>query len=194
MPPSAPGQSVTDATADDKNRAAAVAMGTKIRKLLPQVIHLTHADFTLLNATDQTPLLLDVRTSDEVAQGTLPGAVQVNPSDIVKKARLAATAGRHIVVFCTVGMRSGAATYHLTQHGFSASNYSILTHLWAGGRLVSRDGDWDGSVHAFSAHYASMWPPGLHISTFGSLRAAREAVSVAPMTIRALVAARRISS
>ena len=63
--------------------------------------------------------VLDVRTAQEVAGGTLPGAVNIDffaPDFTKQLARLDKT--KPVFVYCAVGGRSGKATQQLQQAGF----------------------------------------------------------------------------
>ena len=71
-----------------------------------------------LGGADPAPLLLDVRTPQEHAQGSIPGAVNVPVDDL--RARLGELPrDRGIVTYCQVGMRGYLATRILLQSGFS---------------------------------------------------------------------------
>ena len=61
--------------------------------------------------------LLDVRTRDEFARGTLEGAVSI-PLDELRSRRGEIDAARPVVTFCQVGQRGYAAQRILQQHGF----------------------------------------------------------------------------
>ena len=71
----------------------------------------------------QTPAktVLDVRTAQEIAGGTLPGAVNIDffaPDFTKQLGRLDKT--KPVFVYCAVGGRSGKATQQLQQAGFKA--------------------------------------------------------------------------
>jgi rhodanese-related sulfurtransferase len=67
------------------------------------------------------PLLLDVRTPREFADGHIPGAVNVPVDDL--RGRLGELPkGRPVVAYCQVGQRGYLATRILMQAGFAASN------------------------------------------------------------------------
>jgi phage shock protein E len=66
-----------------------------------------------------TKTILDVRTAQEVASGTLPGAVNIDffaPDFTKQLGRLDKT--KPVFVYCAVGGRSGKATQQLQQAGF----------------------------------------------------------------------------
>lgn len=67
----------------------------------------------------KTRTVLDVRTAQEVAAGTLPGAVNIDffaPDFTKQLGRLDKT--KPVFVYCAVGGRSGKATQQLQQAGF----------------------------------------------------------------------------
>ncbi|WP_294546714.1 FAD-dependent oxidoreductase [uncultured Bacteroides sp.] len=65
----------------------------------------------------ENKFLLDVRTSDEFALGTLPGAVNI-PLDELRDRLTELPKDRMIYTFCAVGLRGYLAYRILTQHGF----------------------------------------------------------------------------
>ena len=65
----------------------------------------------------ENKFLLDVRTSDEFALGTLPGAVNI-PLDELRDRLTELPKDRMIYTFCAVGVRGYLAYRILTQHGF----------------------------------------------------------------------------
>jgi NADPH-dependent 2,4-dienoyl-CoA reductase/sulfur reductase-like enzyme/rhodanese-related sulfurtransferase len=65
--------------------------------------------------------LLDVRTPEEFARGTIPGAVNI-PVDDLRKRLHELPRDRPIAAFCQVGQRGYLATRILNQSGFPASN------------------------------------------------------------------------
>lgn len=68
-------------------------------------------------------LLIDARTPAEVAQGPVPGAVNI-PVDEIRARLNELPRDREIMVFCAVGSRSYIANRILRQHGFNVKNIS----------------------------------------------------------------------
>lgn len=62
--------------------------------------------------------LLDVRTADENAQGTIPGAINIPNTELRDRIDEVPT-GKPIVVFCGVGLRGYLAERILRQNGFT---------------------------------------------------------------------------
>jgi rhodanese-related sulfurtransferase len=89
---------------------------------------------TVLAATaGDRPFLLDVRSEEEFAGGTIPGAVNI-PIDELRKQLDKLPRDREIAAFCQVGQRGYLATRTLLQTGFRAVNiaggyktYSLFT-------------------------------------------------------------------
>ena len=73
--------------------------------------------------------LIDVRTAEEVAQGTIPGAEHI-PLDQFDPAKLGADDGREVVLYCRSGRRSAIAAEKL-----AAATGEPVEHL-AGGTLA----------------------------------------------------------
>ena len=65
----------------------------------------------------ENKFLLDVRTQDEFALGSLPGAVNI-PLDELRDRMSELPKDRMIYTFCAVGLRGYLAYRRLTQHGF----------------------------------------------------------------------------
>lgn len=64
------------------------------------------------------PFLVDVRTPDEFAQGTVKGAVNI-PLDQIQNQLSKFKGKKNIVVFCRTGNRSTQAKAILEQNGFT---------------------------------------------------------------------------
>ncbi|PPF87573.1 pyridine nucleotide-disulfide oxidoreductase [Pseudoclavibacter sp. RFBJ3] len=79
-----------------------------------------------LDEVRQGSLILDVRGSEEVASGMVPGALQIPHTQL--RERLAevreAAAGRPVRVMCASGVRSAIAHRVLAQHGFDSASLS----------------------------------------------------------------------
>jgi rhodanese-related sulfurtransferase len=76
-------------------------------------------DFEKLIKTDKTVQLVDVRTPQEVAQGHLANAININIADADFQAKMGKLdKSKPIAVYCGVGGRSGRAAKMLTDMGF----------------------------------------------------------------------------
>lgn len=84
---------------------------------------------TVIGADGQ---LVDVRKPDEVARGTLPGAVNI-PLDALPVRLSELDPSRRVVVLCRSGGRSAAAAEMLTEAGF------VDVVNLVGGMLAYRD-------------------------------------------------------
>jgi NADPH-dependent 2,4-dienoyl-CoA reductase/sulfur reductase-like enzyme/rhodanese-related sulfurtransferase len=103
---------------DPVNMAGFVAAGM-LRGDHPQV------DIATLLALpdDERPFLLDVRTPQEFANGSIPGAINIPVDDLRTRWR-ELPAEREIASFCQVGQRGYLATRILLQHGLKVRNIS----------------------------------------------------------------------
>jgi NADPH-dependent 2,4-dienoyl-CoA reductase/sulfur reductase-like enzyme/rhodanese-related sulfurtransferase len=101
---------------DPINMAGFVASGL-LRGDHPQ----SDFDAVLALPPDDRPLLLDVRTAQEFAQGHIPGAVHV-PVDELRARLSEVPRDREIAVYCQVGQRGYLATRILKQAGYSVAN------------------------------------------------------------------------
>jgi rhodanese-related sulfurtransferase len=86
-----------------------------------------------MGASDMTPetllekqakrepvVVLDVRTSEEYAEGHVPGAINISHTEIAERLQeLSAYKQTPVVVYCRSGRRAGIAIDVLEHHGFS---------------------------------------------------------------------------
>jgi rhodanese-related sulfurtransferase len=76
-------------------------------------------DFEILIKSDKSVQLVDVRTPQEVAQGHLPNALNINIADADFQAKMGKLdKSKPIAVYCGVGGRSGRAAKMLSEMGF----------------------------------------------------------------------------
>jgi NADPH-dependent 2,4-dienoyl-CoA reductase/sulfur reductase-like enzyme/rhodanese-related sulfurtransferase len=101
---------------DPVNMAGFVAAGL-LRGDHPQV----DIEVVLALPPENRPLLLDVRTAQEFAQGHIPGAVNV-PIDELRAHLHDVSRNHEIAVYCQVGQRGYLATRILKQAGYSVVN------------------------------------------------------------------------
>lgn len=89
--------------------------------------------------------IVDVRSLNERRVSTIPGAVSKDAFE----ARLDEYTDDHILVYCTVGCRSGAYTRELRRRGLNALNLRGGVLAWAlnGGPFVNPDGQLTKRVH-----------------------------------------------
>lgn len=92
------------------------------------------------------PVLLDVRTEAERAVSVIPGAVF--DADAI-------ASGAEVIVYCTVGLRSGQTARQLRERGINALNLrgGILAWLAAGGTLVDAQGVPTQRVHVYGRRW-----------------------------------------
>ncbi|HID21756.1 MAG TPA: CoA-disulfide reductase, partial [Planctomycetaceae bacterium] len=81
-----------------------------------------HAD-QLSDSGSQDAVVLDVRTAQEHAAGTIPGAMLI-PLHELRDRIDEIPRGRRVLVFCKVGFRGYLATRILLQRGYQAANLS----------------------------------------------------------------------
>ncbi|MEN6578511.1 MAG: FAD-dependent oxidoreductase [Phycisphaerales bacterium] len=84
-------------------------------------------------------LILDVRTTPEVQQGTIPGAVHI-PLDELRGRLGELPKGKEILAFCQVGLRGYLACRILAQNGFACRNLSggYKTYCQAMGQMSDK--------------------------------------------------------
>ena len=82
-----------------------------------------------LESKDKSLYLLDVRTPEEVAGGTIPGAATI-PIDELPRRGEEIPKDREIVAYCASGARSALATLYLRARGFKANSLDHGIHEW----------------------------------------------------------------
>ena len=88
------------------------------------------AEFADRIQTGSPPVVLDVRTSEEFAQGHIPGAININHGELPNRmAELPDAKSEEIVVYDDAG-RGAARLAEETLHGNGYSNVLILTGHW----------------------------------------------------------------
>ena len=97
------------------------------------------------------PIFVDVRSAKERAVSNIAGAIS-----LTELAQALESGKRPVVVYCTVGYRSGLAVLDLQKRGIAARNLrgGILAWLAAGGRLVDADGKQTHKVHVYGKSWA----------------------------------------
>ena len=95
-----------------------------------------------LKALKPDQVLLDVRTTAEVAAGTIPGSINI-PLDELRSRIQDLDAGKEHVVFCRVGLRGYLACRILSQHGIRCRNLSggYITYRMVTGSSGSKPKD-----------------------------------------------------
>lgn len=103
-------------------------------------------------ADDPAAVWIDAREPAEIAVSTLPGALPL--SEVQRDPE--AFAGRRLVVYCTIGHRSGAAAASLRARGLDAVNLhgGVLGWAWAGLPFVDPAGTTTRRVHPWSPSWA----------------------------------------
>ena len=99
-------------------------------------------DLSTRMASETPPLILDVRTPREYAEGHLPGAINVPHRALPERlAEILGFRDRQVVLYCERGKRSVMATAVLREAGFS-SLWHLQGHMvaWRGQGLPQRQG------------------------------------------------------
>ncbi len=98
-------------------------------------------------ASDSPPVLVDVRREEERAVSIIPGAISVDEYT----ANADAYAGRQVVTYCTVGIRSGFEANRMRSEGVDVLNFkgSILAWTHIDGPLVRPTGQATRQVHVY---------------------------------------------
>jgi rhodanese-related sulfurtransferase len=133
------------------------AVNTSIKTDYPQVRHLTTADLVVMLQSDSTPAptLLDVRQPDEFGVSHLQGALLAPELSDALETLAGVDKSYPIVVYCSVGYRSGALAAKLQENGYTnVYNLEGSIFMWANeGRPV-----YAGGVRVYQVHpYDTEW-------------------------------------
>lgn len=102
-------------------------------------------------------LIVDVRSRRERKVSIIPGALSIDEL----KRRIGDYKGENILVYCTVGCRSGAYAQRLRKRGIQAFNLRGGVLVWAmdGRAFVTDDGKVTHRVHVYARKW-NVLPPG----------------------------------
>jgi len=119
---------------------------TLVQAIEPQVADVPVTSAAQLLKANPPPLLLDVRSPAERAVSIIPGAlteIGVPP------------AGTRVVIYCTIGLRSGIRARELRTQGLDAVNLrgGILSWLAEGGTVVDTQGRPTRAVHVYGRRW-----------------------------------------
>lgn len=136
------------------------AVREEVRQAYPDVPAISTADLAARLNSPSPPLLLDTRTRAEFDLSHLPGAVWADEDGRAAADPLAeAPRRRPIVVYCSVGHRSGAVARRLREEGFSdVRNLDGSIFLWSRERrpLVDAAGRPTNSVHPYNRRWGRL--------------------------------------
>ena len=81
--------------------------------------------------SDSNIILLDVRTANEVAQGKIPGSINIDIHDTQFDSKTSnLDNSKTILVYCAVGGRSGNAMKQLVKKGYTVYNLAGGINGW----------------------------------------------------------------
>ena len=97
-------------------------------------------------------VVVDVRSKDETDVSVIPGALTQSEFEESASEHM----GKTIVVYCTIGVRSGRYASKLIQEGWDARNYEGSILDWCENKfpLATYDGKATKRVHTFSHRYS----------------------------------------
>jgi len=102
-------------------------------------------------------VIVDARADEEMAVSTIPGAITMDElSSALKLYR-----GTSILIYCTVGCRSGDAAESLMADGYQTHNLWGGVIAWAlqGKPFINSDGEETYQVHVFDEKWDVIPPP-----------------------------------
>jgi rhodanese-related sulfurtransferase len=107
--------------------------------------------YELLSNPASNAILVDVRSDAERAVSVIPGAIRLEQLAAAYQPQ-----SRLVIVYCTVGYRSGLVARELRAKKIPARNLrgGILAWIAAGGTLVDGQNKQTNNVHVYAAHWA----------------------------------------
>ncbi|MCC6795050.1 MAG: rhodanese-like domain-containing protein [Candidatus Hydrogenedentes bacterium] len=135
---------------DDTKRATLERMVTEYHKEFPDVPELIAGELAMRPAQSRL-VLVDVREDTERGVSMIPGAVSVKEFERKKPEHKDKT----IVMYCTVGYRSGLKAQQLRKEGFDAYNLrgSIIAWVLDGKPVIDPNGDETKRVHVYGQQW-----------------------------------------
>lgn len=133
----------------------------RLRRRHPTVPQLTVLELQawLQDANRAAPMLLDVRSAAEFADGHLAGAVRAETLPTALRALRALPPQTEVVIYCSVGVRSSALAEALIAHGVQrVRNLEGSLFEWANAGLpVAAEGDRPGGkVHPYDRDWGTL--------------------------------------
>lgn len=120
------------------------------QKHYPEIKDITIAQFLSLTYFKKA-LLVDVRQPAEMAVSVIPGAV---PLDSLYRIPVDSRRQTPIVVYCTIGMRSGHIVQELSRKGLNAYNLAGGVLSWAAaGKFLKHENSPVKKIHVFSKEW-----------------------------------------
>lgn len=117
-------------------------------------------------------ILLDVREKNEFEVSHLAGAIHVGYENInLEEIEKKYTRSQKIIVYCSVGYRSGKIADKLQKKGFNVYNLYGGIFEWANQKkmLVDNSGKETHKIHTYNKKW-SKWVTGLTDKVYGSLK------------------------
>lgn len=155
---------LSDTPADDPSRVVEIErLYAGYHQEFPGVREIGATDLAARLDRGDPIVLVDVRTDAERAVSTLPGAIPVS----LVEANPTAFRGKELVVYCTIGYRSGVwASREGVHYDLDVTNLrgSVLSWSHAGRDFVTPDGTPTKTVHVYGAawdlartDYTAIW-------------------------------------
>lgn len=157
---------------EDERRARANSELELIEKRFADVPTVSSDELEALHASDAAGerrlVLVDAREPEELAASRIEGAVSAKEAEQLLWDSFSNDTPTTVVVYCTVGFRSALVARQIQKkfRHVEVRNYSVLKHLWSGGKLT------DERVHIYSQRYDNMIPEGVeteHFSLFTAI-------------------------
>jgi len=136
---------------DESRRDRIETMYQKYQPEFPGIQEVTPIQVVEMLANDHSVVIVDVREPKERAVSTLPGALSKSEFE----ERRQELQDKKVVVYCTIGYRSGLYTQTLKEQGWDAYNMpgSILSWVHAGQPVVDESGNETKRVHVYGKQW-----------------------------------------
>ncbi|PCJ58244.1 MAG: hypothetical protein COA73_10045 [Candidatus Hydrogenedentota bacterium] len=136
---------------DESKRDRITAMYQEYQPEFPGIQEVTPIQVIEMLENDNNVVIVDVREPEERAVSTLPGALSKSEFEEQEEE----LKGKKVVVYCTIGYRSGLYTQTLKEQGWDAYNMpgSILSWVHAGQPVVDESGNETKRVHVYGKRW-----------------------------------------
>ena len=115
-----------------------ISMAQSVKMKNKDIKHIAAKDFLKrTEMKDDTLVIVDVRSTEEQMESTIPGAI---PKELFEK-HMKHFKGKDIISYCTIGARSSKYTRELQKKGFKAMSLEggILSWIHYGGKIFQND-------------------------------------------------------
>jgi len=102
------------------SKTAIVVLFTILTAVNLNAKDISQDELQALMKSEEKPLLIDVRSQDEYAEGHIPGAINISHKELEQRlAELSGVKNSQIILYCRSGRRAEVAKKLLAENGFT---------------------------------------------------------------------------